>query len=363
MKPRILFVSYTAEWTGPTHSLSLLIKHLSDRFEVAVLLPGRGSFSEFLKDREIRHYSFTSLRRSQIPRMIRLLKEARIDLVYANNTSGVSKNALIAGKLRRLPVIYHVREMGKPGSWRQVGFLRFADAVIAISEATARSIARFVRGEPLVVYNGVTIPPAGTDRTAARAHLRNVAEIPSTATVLLNVGNVQPRKDQEFAIRVFARVAALDPSVYLVIVGRLDRDPDYVRRMRSLIGELGLGERVRLLGFRNDATELMEGADVLLHTPATEPLGRVLLEAMAAGVPVVSTSVDGIKEIVVDGETGYLVERGDHDACTDATARLINDPALRSDLGRRGREHVLEHFTAEETARQVGDIIGRTLGV
>jgi hypothetical protein len=100
MKPRILFVSYTTEWTGPTHSLSLLIEYLGDRFDLAVLLPGKGRFNELLKDREIRHYSFTSLSWSQIPRMIRLLKKARIDLVYANNTSGVSKNALIAAKLR-----------------------------------------------------------------------------------------------------------------------------------------------------------------------------------------------------------------------------------------------------------------------
>lgn len=363
MKPRVLFVSHTAEWTGPTHSLSLLIRHLRDRFDMAVLMPGHGMFTDLLDEQGIPAFSFGDLRKSKIPRIIRLLRDESFDLVYANNTSSVSKNALIAAKIRGLPTIYHVREMGRRGNWRQ-GFLRFADAVIAVSEATARSIAPFLRGRrPYVVYNGVTVPAASANGTAARARLREIAEIPASATVLLNVGDVQPRKGQELAIRALQQVVSRTPSTYLTMVGRLDPDTEYVRRILELAGELGIRDRVRMLGFRADVPDLIDGSDVLVHTPNAEPFGRVVLEAMVMGVPVVATAVDGVTEIVADGQTGYLVERGDVSACAAAIVELLDNPERMSEFGRRGRARVLEHFTAEETARQVGEIIQRTLGV
>ncbi len=361
MKPRILFVSFTADWTGPTHSLSLLIKHLRDRFDMAVLMPGTGKFTDHLRERGINAFCFRSLRKTSIPSVIRLLRKEGVDLVYANSFSSVSKNALVAAKAVRLPTIYHIREMVKPGKWRQTRVLPWAAAVIAISDAAARSAAPFVNRSPLhVVHNGVDVPEVA-DPTEARAQLRRITQIPADAKVILNVGNVQERKGQHLAIRALGGVLADEPSAHLILIGGLDYEPEYVNQLLELSDHLELQDRVHMLGFRQDVLELISGGDVLLHTPIFEPFGRVLIESMARNIPVVATAVDGVPEIVRDGETGYLVNAGSVADCVAATSRLLSNEALRTSLGQKGRRLVLDRFTAEKTAMEVAKVIEGTL--
>jgi len=137
-RPRVLFVSYTADWTGPSNSLLLLLKYLRDDYDVAVLLPGQGSFSEALSCAAIPVFSFPSLNKWSIPSIYRLIRRESFDLVYGNSTHGSSRNALIAAKLARVPFICHVREMGWGKSWKEIGFLRFPNSVVGIFGGTFR---------------------------------------------------------------------------------------------------------------------------------------------------------------------------------------------------------------------------------
>ena len=362
MAPRILFVSHTADWVGPTNSLALLLKHLRGRFDPRVLLPGRGLFSEMLEDEGIRYFSFPSLRKSAVPAMVGLLRREGFDLVYANNTSSSSKNALIASKLARVPFIYHIRAMCGRGHWRKVAFLRFADATIAVSAAAARSYSRVLHNRmPYVVHNGVTVPEPNADRDAARLRLMNTIGLPENATVIMSVGNVTPRKGQEQAVRAMARIVEGAPSACLLLLGSLDRDPQYLDRIRGLICELKLEERVFILGFRRDVAQLLKGADILLHTATEDPHPRAVIEGMAAGLPVVAFSADGVAETVLEGQTGHLVPAGDVDALSEAALRLVCDSARRAKFGSNGRRRVVQNFSAGKTAQRVGDIIDLTL--
>jgi L-malate glycosyltransferase len=359
--PRLLFISATSEWTGPANSLLLLVRHLAPSFDVEVVMPGAGAFTDRLAEENVRTHTLPSLDKMAILPLTRLMPP--FDLVYGNETSGAARNALIAAKIRRLPFICHLRSMGRPGDWRGRGFLRFVDAAVAVSQACARSHEGYVgRRRMHVVHNGIDLRDfASGDASGAREHLRSEAAIPSDAFVLISVGHLNPRKAQQDLVRSLARIVAGDPAAHLVVVGHVDRDEEYARETLALARELGVADHLRILGFRDDVPRLLRGADLYLHTALADPHPRSVIEAMAAGLAVVAYAVDGVAETVVEGETGHLVPAEATADLANATLRLIRDPARRALLAGSGRHRALQDFTAETTARAVGEIIKRTL--
>ena len=115
-------------------------------------------------------------------------------------------------------------------------------------------------------------------------------------------------------------------------------------RCERQVVELGLAREVRFLGYRNDIPELLGRSDIAVLTSLKEGIPRAAIEAMAAGLPMVATRVTGTREVVRDGDTGFLVDVGEPSALADALARLIDDPALRERMGARGREVARAEF-------------------
>jgi glycosyltransferase involved in cell wall biosynthesis len=356
-KPRVLFVSHTARWAGPTNSLLLLLRRLRDRFDVRVLLPGEGDFSRVLEDEGIPFSSLPTLSKGAIPEILRLVRRHRIDLVYGNNTSGACRNALIAAKLARVPVICHIREMGGIGKRRRLAFLRFADATVAVSEACAASVPEFRGRTRYVVYNGIETGPEKIDRTAARAYMHAAAGTEPGVPVIVSVSHLHPRKGQEYAIRALAELLAQGNEAQLLLVGSPEFDPQYVERLHDLVRELGLESRVSFAGFRRDATRLLQGADLFIHTATSDPHPRAVLEAMAAGLPVVAFAADGVAETVVPGETGELVAVGDVSGLATSAGSILGDPVLGAEFGQNGRERISRRFSVTQTGSHVGRII------
>jgi len=138
------------------------------------------------------------------------------------------------------------------------------------------------------------------------------------------------------------------PFTHVVIAGGGDLE-EY---LRDLASEVGVADRVHVLGPRKDVPALMHAIDVFAMPSIWEGFGLVLLEAMAAGRPIVASRVATIPEVVVDGETGLLVPAGDPVALADALAQLAHDPALARRLGEAGRERLRQHFSIE---KMVGD--------
>jgi glycosyltransferase involved in cell wall biosynthesis len=356
-KPRVLFVSHTARWAGPTNSLLLLLRGLRDRLHVRVLLPGEGDFAAVLEDEGIPFSSLPALSKGAIPGILRHVRRHRIDLVYGNNTSGACRNALIAAKLARVPFICHIREMGRVGKRRHLAFLRFADATVAVSEACAASVPEFRGRARYVVHNGIETGPDTIDRTAARAYMDATTGTAPGVPVIVSVSHLNPRKGQAYAVRALAELTARGSEAQLLLVGSPEFDPQYVERLHDLIRELGLESRVSLAGFRRDVTRLLKGAELFLHTATRDPHPRAVLEAMAAGLPVVAFAADGVAETVVSGETGELVAAEDVVGLAAAAKRILLNPGLAIELGRKARERVIGHFSSEQTAGEVGRII------
>lgn len=357
---RVLFVSYTAEWTGPAKSLHLLLGGLRGRFDVAVVFPGDGPVRTALEAEGIEQHVIPVLDKWSIPRLVRLIRDGGFDLVYANNTHGSSKNAILAAAFAGVPSVCHVRAMEWDKSWWRLWFLRLPAAVVAVSRACADSVRRFVRGGRLhVVYNGV---PPSKGVAAPGNGLREGLRVPGDAPLLLSVSHVCQRKGQHLLLEAMARLRHLvAEDVHLCILGSLEREPEYVGRLREAIDREGLSGRVHLCGFHENVAGALRDATIFVHSAVADPHPRAVIEAMAAGLPVVAFAVDGVAETVLDGRTGRLVDSGDATGMAAAIAELLERKEERRRMGAAGRARVAEVFTAEATARRVGELIDEVL--
>jgi glycosyltransferase involved in cell wall biosynthesis len=120
-------------------------------------------------------------------------------------------------------------------------------------------------------------------------------------------------------------------------------------------------ERVCLLGFREDGAALLRQADVLVHTALADPHPRAVLEAMAAGIPVVAFAVDGVAETVLHGETGLLVPPGDEPALAEALEQLARNRDLRAKLGQAGSKRALDVFSNQATVNGVRRVMEKVI--
>lgn len=196
-----------------------------------------------------------------------------------------------------------------------------------------------------VIYNGIDPQlHAGYVGHEARRAARDAMGVGATALVVLQVARFHPVKDHATAITAFKRVADNEPAARLVLVG----DGPERGRIESLVGELGLAERVRFLGVREDVAALLPGAEVFMLSSLSEGISVTLLEAMAARLPIVATEVGGNPEVVEHRLTGLLSARGDADGLAQNLLLLLHDPALRKRMGDAGHRRLLARFTQEK---------------
>lgn len=172
----------------------------------------------------------------------------------------------------------------------------------------------------------------------------------------LVIGHVSPTKRTDLAVDIALRVAAQEPAFRVEILGRAQYRPEdhaLEQRLRErLATDAQAARHVTLAGHRPDLAERLAHAGLLLHCRPDEPFGMVLVEAMAAGLPVVAPAAAGPLEIVVDGETGLLYPPGDAAAAAARVLQLVRDPALAERMGAAGRERARQVYSAE---RQVAD--------
>jgi glycosyltransferase involved in cell wall biosynthesis len=158
----------------------------------------------------------------------------------------------------------------------------------------------------------------------------------------LAVGRFEPAKDYPNMLAAFANVAQRQPNSILLLVGKGSLQPETEGLTRSL----GLGDRVRFLGVRGDVPQLMSATDGYVLSSGWEGMPIVLLEAGAAGIPIVCTAVGGNRELVLDGVTGFVVPPGDPAALANAMMRLATlSPDQRRLFGQRGRAHIETHYS------------------
>lgn len=275
------------------------------------------------------------------------LPGGRIDLIHVNNYRSAPFGRL-AARWMGVPCLSTVREMISPKRIRQYR-LRAVDGLIAVCEAVARALVDggVPRDRVATVWSGVPLPPpqGGDGQRLLRQGLGLAPDEP----VIGIVAHILPHKGYEDLIQALGRIVQHIPRVRCLVIGEAPRR-EYLDHLLDLAQRLAVRDRLLLLGAREDAPQLMGALDVLVLPSLTEGLPLTVLEAMAAGTPVIGTAVGGIPEAVRDGETGFIVPPGDPGRLAEAVAAILREPAASARMGQTGRRRAEEAFTIEGEA-------------
>jgi len=283
-------------------------------------------------------------------------RQSRIQIVH---TYGFYPNvfAIPAAKLARVPVtVASIRDTGAyltPMKRRvQRVICRLADCIVANADAVKRWLVDegYDERRITVIRNGIDAAPYGKKATDGKLH-QELGLSPG-APLIAVLCRLSPIKGLEYFLEAATTLAAGVPEARFLIVGEADaHDAEYKRRLEAYADRLGLGRRVVFTGLRLDVPAVLDEVAVSVLPSLSEGLSNVLLESMAAGVPVVATRVGGNPEAVEDGVTGLLVPPRDAAGLADAIARVLEDRELAARLGRAGRARVVERFSIQDAIR------------
>ena len=294
-------------------------------------------------------------------RLSRVIKQLRPDIVHAHDPHGVAMAALALSMSTQLvkPRLVAARRvdfrLGRNAlsRWKY----RQVDLYVCASEAIRQILLHdgVPPGRTVTVHEGIDI--AHVD-AAPRADLHGELWLPHHAPLVGNVAALVPHKGQRHLIEAAAAVVRQVPDARFIIAGQ----GELRESLEHQIKHLHLEKHVILAGFRSDVLSVHKAFDIFVMSSVTEGLGTSLLDAMACGKPIVATRAGGIPEVVVDGETGFLVPPRDPHAMADAIVRLLQDPALRERMGTAGLKRVRERFTSEVMVSNTVRVYERLLG-
>lgn len=297
--------------------------------------------------------------------VLRFTRSWGADLIHSHQLRNTLL-ARVASAFGGPPVVTHVHSPAFRESTRRIANLTTGAVDRALAGRTRRfivvsaSLARELRrlgipqGRIRVVPNGIPLPPPAD--LAHRAALHAEFEIAESDQVIGMVANLRPRKGAEILMRAAALLRDEGHRLHLLFVGEAFREDgrDYAAELRNLALELRLDPRVTFTGFRRDNDRLIGGLDLfVLPSLFGEGLPMALLEAMGAGVPVISTPVEGISEVIVAGQNGLLAAVGDPHSLAASMRTLLGDREAAMAIGERGRATVEEQYSADAMARGI----------
>ena len=360
---------------GGAEGLAIPFARSLDRSRFELYVGCHGKLENSAVERELRRLGIPlfevgarNLRdRAAFRRLVEFVKREEINVVHAHLTYSAVWSALLSrstgvpsfASLHVAPAA--TREFRKTLRFRVATDLRdrlmrfvlnrWSAGVIAVSAALRQT---YLEGGGLrpdkvqVVHNGIELARFQRDRAQTRMRLERDFEIPAGAPILVTVSVLRPAKGIEVLLDTVRRV----PDAYFLIVGGGPKEEEF----RELAQKSGVGERVRWAGFRTDVDELLAGADAFVHPSLVDAFPTVLLEAMAAGLPVVASGVGGIPEIVSPGVTGKLVPPGDPDALASALNTLLADPGAMARMSEAAQQRARREFSAQAWLARLGQL-------
>lgn len=277
-----------------------------------------------------------------IGRLRRLIRQHRPDILHLHSRRGPEVLGAMAGRLEGVPVIYS-RRIDNPETRLLVPLkYRLYDRVIAISQAIADVLAAHgVPREKLRVVRSAFMPEAV--EPLSREALRHELGMPADSFVVAVIAQLIRRKGHALLLQAMPQLLAAIPDLRVVFFGK----GPLAEELQTAIQAQKLSERVQLAGFREDLPRLIGALDLVAHPAYAEGLGVSLLQASAAGVPIVAARAGGIPEAVHDGVNGLLVPPGDAQALGQAIITLAQDPARRAGMAQAARALIAGEFSVD----------------
>jgi glycosyltransferase involved in cell wall biosynthesis len=342
---------------GEISFFELIRKLDKARFKPIVIVPASGEIKRKLQynDIEVHSISFPSLRSiikfspfKALFNLINFLKKNRIDLIHVNG-SRVCLYGAIAGRIIKTPVIWHVRESLSDlflYDWLLAGL---ANVIICVSRSVQlkrfRRFGKRANKKISVVYNGVDTSKfqrCSEKRDEVRAQL---SLKPSEVLIGL-IGNIIPRKAQDFFLKGFAKAKQIQPEIPIkVIVIGHNLDKQFSDYLRELVTDLDLDSNVIFQEFSDEILNLFSALDIFALSSKSEGFCRSLLEAMSCGLPIIATKISEIEEALINKENGILVDFMDTKTMASAIITLCKNVTMRREIGSRNRSAVEKKFS------------------
>jgi glycosyltransferase involved in cell wall biosynthesis len=394
-RPRLLYVDFAPEPGGSIQSLLLLLRHLDrDRFDPLVLLSPAVAQLPAIVELGLPVFGYDAGQGTAIPRrgareggggagtqkgrlrqwvsiarrlwlrtrqtagfIAHLIDQHQVDLVHLNDALPLAEAGILAAWRRHRPSLVTVRSFTPLDPFHRLISPLPALGIVtsaALGADQIRQGARFRR--QIILANAIDLAPyaAPPDRSGVRAELG----LPPGARLAAVVGRLMRRKGIDTFIRALAQAAAEFPDLHGLIVGQPDfLEPEIESELRGLAEEMGAAGRLHFTGYREDIPRLLLAADLLCFVPAQpEPFGRTVIEAMAAGLPVITAATGALPDLVSEGKTGLLVPPADPAALAAALRRLLAAPGLAAEMGQAGRSRASERFGIEQQAAALAAI-------
>ena len=314
------------------------------------------------KGDKVRRFTFDDITRDLLQlkvifQLLWVLEEKQIDLIHANSLAAGLIGG-IAAKLYGVPIVMHKRYATAYGVLDRL-CEKLLDRVILVSEATRWAFAP--HSKQTLIYNGVELsalrPPLSPPRWRGGKTLRTDLNLDPDALLIGIVTRITPEKGIHLLIEATAKLKA-SSSVQLLVVGGpyFPKDAEYMDSLKIQATKLGVADRVIFTSFLEDIQAILFLLDVvLLASTIPEACPRTIIEAMAAGVPVIATPLGGSKELVTP-ETGILVPAEDADAFAAAITQLAEDNDRRKQMGKACRLRAEQLFCATQNARLTEDL-------
>lgn len=370
---KVLLVSTTFDRGGVTAYLDNLIGQLpADRFEVSLACGMEDFQADHVARLGIQHYPVCLTKPIRplddiraLWQLVGLIRRERVDVVHTH----MSKSDLIAGLAARLcglPVLCVSTAHG-PLRLRSAPLIvqRFFDGlerwvyrgvahrVISVAVSTTEELLRkrkVVRRQVVTIPNGIR--PHTQATAERRGEIRSRLGVKPEQPLILMVSRLTEPKAPDVLIESMPRVLQRWPQAVCLIAGEGPNRAD----LHALISRLGMEGVVRLLGDRDDVRDLLDACDVFALSSYSEGLSMSVLEAMAAGCPIVASDVGGMDELITHDRTGVLVAAGDAEALANALNTLIQNPALRQSLGTAALEQVDQRFSVSRQVQETAEV-------
>ena len=298
---------------------------------------------------------------TRLPAFIRELRRVKPSVFHAHLTSPTAcKYGLLGAGLARVPAVVATEHLFLHLPWTRSHRIKHRVVAAGVHRyiAVSYDLARHLReafsipqSKLQVIHNGI---PVDNYLRPPRADLRDWLAGSPPGPIVLTTGRLDAQKGHRFLLEAAAQI----PHARFVLAG----DGPERGNLEAQARELELGDRVRFLGYRDDIPDLLASCDIFVLPSLFEGLPLSVLEAMAAGRPVVSSAIGGTDEAVVQEETGLLVPPGDAGALARALLRVLSDASLATKWGDAGRSRVREHFSAATMVEGVTGVYSELLG-
>jgi len=363
MKSRkICFFNSTKAWGGGEKWHFDIAGRLHAKYGNVVVVAGKGSeLADRLTGTAIPHHTvavgnLSFLNIFKIIKLIRFFRKEQVDVVIMNLPADL-KAAGIAARLAGVKRIIYRRGSAIPvrnSCLNRLLFKYVINEIIANSEETARTILSenpelFPADRIHVIYNGVDW--SRFDSLSKTA----VNRLQQDRIVLGNAGRLVPQKGQEILIEVAKQLKDKGYSFEIVVAGEGKLKESLLQKAL----DEGVAEQLRFLGFVDNMPQFLNSIDIFLFPSHWEGFGYVIAEAMYCEKPVVAFNISSNPELVINNETGFLVEQGDVAAFAEKAEILINDAGLRQQMGKKARKSAVERFSLENTLTEIEKLLCR----